>query len=79
MCPDDVTVDEVATALSLVVVTGPGWDDFDWDGVEAEVESWSQAQRGAALEWAWASHFRAGDNEDIVVPPRPEWFPEDWR
>lgn len=39
-----------------------------------EIEAWSQGQREAAHDWAAAVHLKAGDHDDVEVPPRPAWL-----
>lgn len=39
----------------------------------AEVQGWSALQRKTAAEWALALYTAASDNDDVVVPPRPEF------
>jgi hypothetical protein len=38
------------------------------------IEARTVAERSAAAEWAACSHLRASDNDDVVVPPKPEWL-----
>lgn len=50
-------------------------------GLEPSLETiatWSTEQQRLALEWASATHFRASDNDDVVVPPRPDFLPKPW-
>lgn len=35
------------------------------------VATWSDGQRLDAVEWAIALHYKASDNDDVVVPKRP--------
>lgn len=42
---------------------------------EAAVEGWTPEQRKQAEEWAAATHLSASDN-DVTVPPRPEFLAE---
>lgn len=42
---------------------------------EEAVRGWTPAQRNEAVEWAGAVHFNASDNDDVEVPPRPEFLP----
>lgn len=37
------------------------------------VEFWTTEQQRQAGEWAAALHTQASDNDDVVVPPEPEW------
>lgn len=60
------TVEQTETALLLV-------GDVDTDNID--VEAWTDEQRSLAYDWAMAVHFYASDNEDIVVPPRPDFIP----
>jgi hypothetical protein len=44
------------------------------DGPEVPIETikaWSDAECRQAQEWALATHVRASDNDDVVVPPLP--------
>jgi ribosome modulation factor len=41
----------------------------------ATVESWTLEQRVQAQEFAAAVHLSASDNDDVVVPPRPDFLP----
>lgn len=43
---------------------------------EETVESWTPEQRKQAADWAGAMHIQASDN-DIDVPPRPTFLPEE--
>ncbi|MGH6950840.1 MAG: hypothetical protein ACREH4_08205 [Vitreimonas sp.] len=38
-----------------------------------EVEAWTLEQRKVAAEWAISVHYSASDNDDVIVPPRPEF------
>lgn len=38
------------------------------------IESWTHAQRTAAADWAAAVHLSASDNDDVAVPPMPEFL-----
>ncbi len=60
------TVEETETALLLV-------GDVDTDNID--VEAWTDEQRSLAYDWAMAVHFHASDNEDVVVPPQPDFIP----
>ena len=60
------TVEQTETALLLV-------GDVDTDNID--VEAWTDKQRSLAYDWAIAVHFYASDNEDVVVPPRPDFIP----
>lgn len=37
------------------------------------VETWTEVQREGAADWAGAVAADASDNEDVCVPPEPEW------
>ena len=41
---------------------------------EQLVESLSDEQRKQAAEWAISEYYSASDNEDVIVPPRPEFL-----
>lgn len=43
----------------------------DIELVEKTVAGWTDDEKAAAFEWAACSHLRAGDNDDVVVPPCP--------
>lgn len=38
------------------------------------IEEWTDEQREQALEWAGATHVKASDNDDVVVPPMPAFL-----
>jgi hypothetical protein len=40
-----------------------------------ELAAHSLEEREAACNWAGAVHLSASDNDDVVIPPRPEWLP----
>lgn len=46
----------------------------DTDPSLGEVAAWTEAQRKAAAEWALSVHFAASDNDDVIVPPRPDFI-----
>lgn len=48
----------------------------DVQATEDEVRSWTRAQVLAAEAWAGAVHVHASDNDDVEVPPRPEFLPD---
>jgi hypothetical protein len=54
----------LADLLSLVCVTV----------TPEQVASWSSEQYDRAERWAGATHLAASDNDDVVVPPRPEFI-----
>jgi len=62
------SVPVVVTALLLVADTDP---------TEAVVATWSPEQRIEAYQWAMAVHFSASDNDNVVVPPRPDFIPRE--
>jgi hypothetical protein len=89
---DDTPVgDPVVTAADLAKVAHLPVDDWKRDdeltqsllglaGVEADlelIESWTDAQVRQAEEWAGATHLRASDNDDVEVPARPAFLPEE--
>lgn len=37
------------------------------------IKSWTDEQCETAENWAGATHLNASDNDDVVVPPIPEW------
>lgn len=39
-----------------------------------ELKTWSQEQIDAAGDWAARAYLRASDNDDVVVPPKPEFL-----
>lgn len=43
----------------------------DIDAVKVAVDGWTPDERAAAFEWAACAHLKAGDNDDVVVPPCP--------
>ena len=59
-------IQEVETALLLT---------SDTNANTALIESWTDEQRTLAFDWAMALHFSASDNDDVVVPPRPDFIP----
>jgi hypothetical protein len=59
------TVDETFVGLQLV----SGTDHI----TEDQVRGWSIDQRADAFDWAMAVHFHASDNDDVVVPLRPDF------
>ena len=60
------TRDEERTYDTLLLVGG-------YDVPRAAILSWSDEECEQAEEWATAVHFRASDNDDVVVPPVPSW------
>lgn len=40
----------------------------------ADIEAWTDEQRDQAMRWASATHLSASDNDDVEVPPRPEFL-----
>lgn len=45
-------------------------------GVAEElVAAWTQDQMDRAYDWAMRVHLHASDNDDVYVPPRPEFIP----
>lgn len=47
----------------------------DAECTEEMVASWTDEQRLVAYDWAIRCHLSASDNDDVVVPKRPEWVP----
>lgn len=41
----------------------------------AQIGQWSDEQCRQVDEWAVAVHLYASDNEDVVIPPRPDFLP----
>jgi hypothetical protein len=41
---------------------------------EETVAGWSVEQQRQAEEWAGATHLSASDNDDVVIPPRPDFL-----
>lgn len=41
----------------------------------AVITTWSDEQVEAASTWAGMLHLKASDNNDVVVPPRPDFIP----
>jgi ribosome modulation factor len=48
---------------------------IDVDVDAATVESWTLEQRAQVQEYAAAVHLSASDNDDVIVPPRPDFLP----
>lgn len=48
----------------------------DLDVPPDHVGRWTTEQRLAAFDWAIRVHLDAGDNDDVVVPPRPGFLDE---
>lgn len=61
-----LTLEMVETALSLV---------SDTDASIELIASWAPEERERAYDWAMAVHYRASDNDDVEVPPRPDFVP----
>lgn len=40
------------------------------------VETWTDDQVKQADIWAWSCYLSASDNDDMQVPPRPDFLPE---
>lgn len=72
------TVEETVSLLSLCVVTGPRWDDCDWEEIWEEAEGWTPQEREYACQWAAAEHLGASDN-GVERLARPLFFPKHWR
>lgn len=43
-----------------------------------EVAGWTQSQLDRAYDWAMRLHLNASDNDDVIVPPRPDWLHDRW-
>lgn len=56
------------TVIALLLVS-------DTNADEAVISKWTDEQRTLAYDWAMACHFHASDNDDVVVPPRPDFIP----
>jgi dCTP deaminase len=41
-----------------------------------QIQAWSRQEKMLAAQWAWSVHLKAGDNNDVEVPPRPAHVPE---
>lgn len=52
--------------LDALLLTGAG------EAIESEIAEWAQEQRDTAYDWAMRVYLSAGDNEDVIVPERPE-------
>lgn len=61
--------DEVTSTLLELVGISPS---------KETLATWTDDQVRAAEEWAAAVHLEASDN-DVDVPPRPEFLPEPWQ
>lgn len=46
----------------------------DAAGFLKEINGWTDEQVKAAEDWAGAVHFKASDNEGVVVPSRPDFL-----
>lgn len=46
----------------------------DTDIDEDTISNWTQEQRDIAYDWAMRIHLHASDNDDVPVPPRPEFI-----
>jgi len=59
--------------LDALLLTG------DADATAEEVAAWTPEQRKRAAEWALSLHTAASDNDDVLVPPRPDFIRrQDW-
>lgn len=56
------------TVMSALLLVG------DTEATAEEIAGWTDEQAQAAQEWALALHFYASDNDDVVVPPRPDFI-----
>lgn len=45
----------------------------DTDPNLSQISQWSQDQRDRAYDWAMRVHLQASDNDDVFVPPRPDF------
>jgi hypothetical protein len=61
-----VSADVCFNALLLV-------GDVDTQAIDPD--SWTQAERNRAYDWAVRVHLKASDNDDVLVPPRPHYVP----
>ena len=43
-----------------------------------QIAGWTAEQRDIAEAWACAAYLSASDNEDVEVPPRPDFLPPAW-
>jgi hypothetical protein len=48
--------------------------DVDTQGIAPD--SWTQAERDRAYDWAIRVHLHASDYDDVPVPPRPHYIPK---
>lgn len=39
-----------------------------------QLAEWTPRMKDQAVEWAIATHLSASDNDDVIVPPRPEFL-----
>lgn len=46
------------------------------DVTEEQVASWTQDQMDRAYDWAMRVHLHASDNDDVLVPARPDFIPK---
>jgi len=44
------------------------------DTTQETVARWTSEQRKAAAEWALSRSYAASDNDDVIVPPRPDFI-----
>lgn len=66
--PEHLWIDDPEAAFNILMLT-------DADVSLDVVKGWTPEQRYQAEEWAGAVHMSASDNDDIEVPPRPEFVP----
>lgn len=43
---------------------------------EAEIAGWTDEQVKLVDEWAYSSALAASDNDEVKVPPRPDFLPD---
>lgn len=72
----------MASEADLDILDAPGLSDVlglvGIDAPIAVVATWTPEAMQAAMEWAACTHLYASDNDDVVVPPRPDFLPEPW-
>ena len=56
------------TGIALLLVS-------DTDADVTVISKWTNPERKLAYDWAMAVHFYASDNDDVVIPPRPNFIP----
>ena len=49
------------------------------DGYDAALKEIEDRQRKMAAEWALSLYTYSSDNDDVIVPPRPDFIPREDR